>query len=352
MINWSASMKQDFEFYIVDPVTWKDSKRLDNVTKCGIDRDSSHETLGSASISCTETMGECYIRAYLVVNQNGVTEKVPLGTFLVQTPSKNFDGKKEEISMDAYTPLIELKGVMPPIGYALLKDENVMDVSSRLCRENMRPPVVHTKSDQILATDFVSNLDDTWLSYISDLIACAKYKFGLDEMSRIIFVPDQDLGAMQPVWTYDDGNSSILYPSITDEHDLYGIPNVVEVVYSTGTGYMFSRIVNDDKNSPVSTVNRGREVTHRVSDPNFPGMPTQEYIDEYATTLLRDLSSLEHTITYKHGYCPVRIGDCVILNYEKAGIKNVKAKVISQHISCETGCPVEETAVYTTKLWR
>ena len=352
MINWSASMKQSFEFYIVDPVTWKDVRRLDNVTKVDIKRDSSHETLGSASISCTETMGECYIRTYLIAIQNGVTEKVPLGTFLVQTPSKNFDGKNEEITMDAYTPLIELKGVLPPIGYSLLKDEEIMTTASRLCRENMRPPVVHTDSDKVLSTDFVSNVDDTWLSYISDLVACAKYKFGLDEMSRIIFEPDQDMASLQAVWTYDDGNSSILYPSITDEHDLYGIPNVVEVVYSTDHGHMFSRVVNDDENSPVSTVNRGREVTHRVSDPSFPGMPTQEYIDEYATNLLRSLSSLEHTITYKHGYCPVRVGDCVILNYEKAGIENIKAKVISQNISCETGCPVEETAVYTTKLWR
>lgn len=351
-MDWTASMKQDFEFYIVDPFTWMDSKRLDTVTKFTIKRDSSSETLGSASIDCTESVGEYYIRAYLVAFQNGATERFPLGTFLVQTPSSTFDGRKHEISMDAYTPLIELKGVMPPIGYSLLKDEDIMTTASRLCREHMRPPVVPAESSEKLANDFVSNLDDTWLSFVSDLIASAKFKFGLDEMSRIIFEPEQDLASLQPVWTYDDGNSSILYPDVNDEHDLYGIPNVVEVVYSTDSGYMFSRVVNDDKNSPVSTVNRGREVTHRVSDPSFPGMPDQEYIDQYATNLLRSLSSLEHTVTYKHGYCPVRVGDCVLLNYERAGIENVKAKVISQSISCETGCPVEETAVYTTKLWR
>jgi hypothetical protein len=46
------------------------------------------------------------------------------------------------------------------------------------------------------------------------------------------------------------------------------------------------------------------------------------------------------------------MGDCVILDYKRAGLVNVKAKVISQSISCVTGCPVEETAIYTTKLWR
>ena len=190
------------------------------------------------------------------------------------------------------------------------------------------------------------------MSFLTDLIFNAKYRFGLDELGRVIFEPEQDTASLRSVWTYNDDNSSILYPDITNERDLYGIPNVVEVVYSTGVGYMFSRIVNDDENSPVSTVSRGREVVYRENNPNFAGVPSQEYIDNYATQLLRNLSCLEHTITYKHSYCPVRIGDCVTLNYKRSGISNIKAKVISQSIKCETGCPVEETAVYTTKLWR
>lgn len=352
MIDWTKSMQQTYEFYIVDPSTWKDSKLIDDIESCTINRDSSNSTLGSATIDCTSVMDECYIRVYLIASQNGNTQKVPLGTVLVQTPSIKFDGKKTSISMDAYTPLIELTGTPPPIGYALLEGERIMDAASRLCREQLRAPVVMVESDDKLESDFVSNLDDTWLTFLSDFIANAEYKFSLDEMGRILFEPEQDIAALRPVWTYDDRNSSILYPEITDNRDLYSMPNVVEVVYSTGAGYMFSRIVNDDENSPISTVNRGREVVYRETDPNFAGIPTQEYMDDYATRLLRNLSCLEHTVTYNHAYCPVRVGDCVILDYERSGITNVKAKVISQSIKCETGCPVEETAVYTEKLWR
>lgn len=352
MIDWTSSMQQTFEFYLVDPATWKDQRLIDTITECTINRDLSSSTLGSATINCNEVMDECYIRAYLVVNQNGYIEKIPLGTVLVQTPSIRFDGKKKSMSMDAYTPLIELKSTVPPIGYSILEKSNTMGVAANLCRENMRAPVVPITVDTELPSDFVSNLDDTWLSFLTDLIFNAKYRFGLDELGRVIFEPEQDTASLRSVWTYNDDNSSILYPDITNERDLYGIPNVVEVVYSTGVGYMFSRIVNDDENSPVSTVSRGREVVYRENNPNFAGVPSQEYIDNYATQLLRNLSCLEHTITYKHSYCPVRIGDCVTLNYKRAGISNVKAKVISQSIKCETGCPVEETAVYTTKLWR
>lgn len=352
MINWSETMQQTFEFYIVDPSTWKDKSKLDNVTSCRINRDESNETLGSATIDCDSILDECYIRVYLVVIQNGETNKVPLGTFLVQTPSTDFDGKVMSTSLDAYTPLSELKDGLPPLGYSIIKDTEIMSLATKICEEHMRAPVVGTKSTDKLYDDFVSNTNDTWLSFVRDLIASAKYKINLDPMGRTIFEPIQDVASLQPVKIYDDDNSSILYPDISDERDLYGVPNVVEVVCSTDAGYLFSRVVNDDPNSAISTVNRGREVVYRKNNPDIVGLPSQAYLDTYAEQLLRNLSCLEHKITYKHGYCDVRVGDCVMLNYRRAGLNNVKAKVISQSITCETGCPVEETAIYTTKLWR
>lgn len=351
MVDWTKSMQQTFEYYIVDPLTWKDTRRLNNVKSCTIDRDSEAQTLGSASIDITESLGECYIRVYLVTIQNGVRERHPLGTFLVQTPSTSFDGKIKDISLDVYTPLLELRENPPPIGYSILKGENIMDWAYRLVREKARAPVVKASSDETLYYDFVANTDDTWLTYLTDLIANAKFEFGLDELSRILFLPKQDTASLQPVVTFDDGNSSILYPDFSMSHDLYGIPNVVEVIYSSDKANYYSRIVNDDPNSPISTVNRGREITHRVTNPELSGMPAQGQIDEYAKQLLRELSTLEYTVTYKHGYYPVRLGDCVRLNYERAEIKNVKAKVISQSIKCEPGCPVTEKALFTEKLW-
>lgn len=351
MPDWSASMKQTFEYYIVDPGTWKDVSLIDKVKTCTISRDSGVETLGSATIDVVESLGECYMRAYLITIQNGIREKHPLGTFLIQTPSTTFDGKSRSISMDAYTPLLELKENPPPIGYSLLKGENVMQRAYTLTREHVRAPVVKTSCDTTLYYDFVADTSDTWMSFLSDLIANAKYEFSLDELGRVLFAPKQDVAALQPVWTFDDGNSSILYPELTMDQDLYGIPNVVEVVYSNGASYFYSRVVNDDQNSPISTANRGREIIHRVTNPDFVGIPTQTQLDEYATQLLRDLSTLEYTISYTHGYCPVRVGDCVRLNYSRANLINVKAKVISQSIKCEPGCPVIEKAVFTNKLW-
>lgn len=418
MPDWTSSMQQTFEFYTVDPLSWKDLTKLTNVRTCTISRDSEAETLGSASFTVTDSVGECYIRVYLVTIQNGITEKFPLGTFLVQTPSSTFDGKTRNVTMDAYTPLLELKEKQPAIGYYIPKGEDVMEWAYRLTRDNTRALISEPATPSTeLTYDFVADTNDTWLTYISDLLTAAytstcysvsqqdgeyvrtnkildinavtskekfegikttsndqvfkgaldntdvyyclvpntnKYKFELDEMGRILFAPEQDTASLQPVWTYTDDNSSILYPSLSMDHDLYGIPNVVEVLYSDGKAVYYATARNDDENSPISTHKngRGREVVYRVTNPEIYGSPTQERIEEYADQLLRALSSVEYTITYTHGYCPVRIGDCVRFNYSRAGLTNIKAKVISQSIKCEPGCPVTEKAVFTTKLWR
>ena len=352
MADWLSSMQQTFEYYIVDPGTWKDKELLTNVTACTINRDSSADTLGSATIDVVDSVGEAYIRVYLITIQNGIKERFPLGTFLVQTPSSSFNGKITTVSMDAYTPLLELTENMPPLGYSIPKNKNIIDMAYQLTQENVRAPVVKTTNDSKLYYDFVANTDDTWMTYLRDLLLNVKYSYGLDELGRIIFEPKQDIASLQPVWTYTDDNSSILYPELSMEQDLYGIPNVVEVIYSNGDDKFYAKVENTDPNSPLSIPNRGRRIVHRDTNPSIIGDTTQLQVTKYAEQLLKDLSSVECTISYKHGYCPVRVGDCVRLNYTKSGIINVKAKVISQSISCVPGTPVSEKAVFTTKLWR
>ena len=40
-VDWHESMQQTYEFYVVDPSTWKDTKQLTEVESCSITRDAS-----------------------------------------------------------------------------------------------------------------------------------------------------------------------------------------------------------------------------------------------------------------------------------------------------------------------
>lgn len=364
MPDWTASMKQTFEYYIVDPHTWTNKEKCTLITASTVKRDLTTDTLGSASIDSAEELPECYIRIYLVTEQKGITERFSLGTFLCQTPGISFDGRVQKTSIDAYTPITELKEKYPPIGYYLASGTNVLTAVYRIVSDNTRAPVVKGSASYTLSDGFVSELNDTWFTYIRDLLSCIGYRFDLDDLSRIIFAPEQDLNSLRPVWTYDDGNSSILLADVDLDRDLYGVPNVLEVVYSTDHHVFYSKAVNDDPDSPISTVCRGREVVSRITDPELTGGPEknqvltddeveafQVVLDNYAKQQLRNASSIEYTLNYSHGYNPVRPGDCVLFDYSRSGIPKVKAKVISQSITCGTGCTVEESAVYTTNLW-
>jgi hypothetical protein len=356
MPDWTASMQQTFEFYIVDPDSWKDVRRIDNVLKCSIDWDSEAETLGSATLDVDTNISENYIRIYLVTIQNGVTEKHTLGTFLVQTPTESFDGLAPSISLDAYTPLLELKENYPDFGYFVPKSTDIMGWVSKLANENMRAPVIRENGNSTkLTMNYLADPNQTWLVFLKELALNANFEFNIDEEGRLYFSPKRDLDAQQAIWTFNDDNSSILYPEVSKSQDLFGIPNVVEVLCSTNDDanpVIHVVIENDDINSKTSIQNRGRRITHRELDPEIIGTATPERVREYATNLLKELSTVECTISYTHAYCPVRVGDCVRLNYQKAGLEGVKAKVVSQGIDCVPGCPVTETAVYTTKYWR
>lgn len=355
MPNWREPMQQTFEYYVVDRNTWRDTQLLTNVKSCTITRDLETDTLGSATLELNESLGECYVRVYLITIQNGVREKHPLGTFLIQTPSSSFNGMVRSVSVDAYTPLIELKENMLEPGYPIYKNKNIMSEACERIKVWTKVPLVTTSDNKKLLDNLVAETDETRLAFLRFLIGEADYSLDLDELGRIIFQKNQDLETLQPVTTFDDGNSSILYPEITMDHDIFGIPNVVIVTYNKNGHDLISRVPNDNTASPVSIQRRGREIVHRVVNPTFSGVENElvskEMLDDYAKKLLKSLSTVEYKLTYTHGYYPVRLRDCVRLNYERAGIVDVKAQIITQSIKCEPGCPVSETAVYSVKLW-
>lgn len=360
MPNWTESMQQTFEYYVVDPGTWQDKTQLTYVKSCSITWDSESSTIGSATIDADESIGEAYVRIYLITIQNGIREKHALGTFLVQTPSTSFDGKVTSYSMDAYSSLLELDEKYPNYGFFAEKSsadgKTILQKAYSILTTGhlLRAPVIkqNFENTDILHDNFVADPKDTYLKFITDLIGNVNYIFNIDELGRVSFIKKHNLDELNPVWTFDDGNSSILLPKITMDRDLYGVPNVVEVVCSNSSGTIRKIVKNEDPDSPTSIKNRGREIWYRVTDPDMLGDATEERVADYANSLLKELSSIEYTISYEHGYCPVKIGDCVRLNYEKAGLVNVKAKVISQDIKCETGCTVTEKAVFVNKLWR
>ena len=166
-VDWTKSMQQTYEYYKVDPDSWRDSEQLLNVTASSIVFDDSTDTKASATIDIVGESEECYVRIYLVAIQNGGTFKEPLGTFLVQTPTKKFNGKYTSETLDAYSPLTELKEKYPPIGYALLKNTPIIEHHKIFvgCTSSTIPTITLGNNDfsfRELFEEWEIRIDDIW----------------------------------------------------------------------------------------------------------------------------------------------------------------------------------------------
>ena len=53
MVDWLRSMVRTYEFYEVDPGTWKDKRPIRSITSAKISRDLQSATLETASLNAT-----------------------------------------------------------------------------------------------------------------------------------------------------------------------------------------------------------------------------------------------------------------------------------------------------------
>lgn len=351
MADWTSSYGVSFEFWEVDRDTFRDVRQLYGVEECEITRDSDDPTLGDATMTVDEIVDEeTYIRVYLVAEQppaSGRRERVCLGTFLAQVSELSMDGKVVSRPLELNTPLKELDDDQPPDGYTVRKGSDAIKAATRVfSRYHVH---LHPCTASIaMPRDVTANDSDTWLTFGRAILEAVDMEPTLDPQGYVGFAPVKDAAALAPVWRYEDDALSIIEPDANVKMDWHNVPNVVEVVVSTSTSVVKATCTNSDPASPVSTARRGRVKRTRVSNPE--GVATQEQANAYAARELKKLSCAEREVTYRHGYCPVRLGDCISFAYTAHGFET-KAKVVRQVIRCRTDFEVEETARYTETLW-
>lgn len=348
-MDWTRSMSLSFDYYLVEPSTWRDSRKLDTVTVCHITRDIDMATLGQSNFTIADIDdGERWIRCYMVAAQDGTQERICLGTFLVQTPRKTSDGMAAFVECTAYTPLHVLAEASPNTGYALAAGSNCVEAATAICTEHGVAPVVATTSDHVLDDHYVAPSDASWLDVAKTLLASAGMKIEVDPYGRIVFAPDVPMYMLSPSWTFRDDETSIILPEVSEEMDWYALPNVC--VVSTPSG-ITGRAENADPESRLSTTYRGREVTLKVHDPDeLRAGCTQAAADAYALRRLRDESCMEHVVNVAHGYCPVTIGDVVSVQAPSLGIY-ADAIVAKQDMELETALKVNATLKCKEVLW-
>lgn len=347
MVDWTQGMSQSFAYYVVDPDTWLDVEEIPEVTSCRIVYDLDSELRYSASFTIdNRDFSEEYIRAYMDCVQGDEVERVPLGTFLCQTPKRKVADNVMSLNVTAYSPLIEYQDAQPPFGTPV--GGNAYNAFMSIAAM-FHPPVVGSCDGESPVT--VTGDGDSWLGPSRRLLAPVGAELEPDMYGRAAIRPTIPFRALQPVWTFTDDNSSIMLPGYDETFDWYKLPNVCRLTWSEPTRVVVAVAENDDPASPISTASRGREVTLTVNNPDELHVGcTQQEADIVARMRLEEASSVEVTYVISHGYCPVRVGDAIRIRYNRYGI-DVVAKVTNQEMNCSTGAEVRTTAKSVMTMW-
>jgi hypothetical protein len=176
----------------------------------------------------------------------------------------------------------------------------------------------------------VAESGETYLSMAHKVADAIGWQIRIDGRGKIHVEPFPDAVAVR-----FNNDNDVIQPSIKDTRDWYSCPNVLRVTYES-----YAAIArDDDPESPLSTVSRGREIWAEEAAQLSSSAP----LAAYAQQRLKELQRPAREITYTRRFMPdLRPGDIVGINYPKAMIDG-EFRIKSQTIELGYGCDTEET---------
>lgn len=313
-MDWDKGFSAKYYISVVDRATLRDLRRIE-ITGGTIKRQDS-ELRESADIDCvnySET-GEQLIRVWLDAKQNDNSSHTPLFTGLATSPGKRINGRLVSNTLECYSILKIAQDMLLPRGWyapkgisggELIKDllsvipstitiaENSPGLNSAIIAESGENRL--SMADKILSAMTTNNLN---------------WRLVVDGFGNIDVMPY----TREPVMTFDAIQNDVLEPSLSINYDWYSCPNVYRAVLDDS--YAVAR--DDLESSPLSTVNRGREVWLEDSSAY---LKENETLAEYAERMLKLAQQAATTVSYDRRFTPdVRVSDVVRLNYPAQGI--------------------------------
>ena len=335
-MDWGKGFTASYYANIVDAKTWRDIHPL-KLVDGSISR-SDTGLRSSADITCTNyNDGEQYIRIYLDVQQNGRSAHVPMFTGLTSAPSRDIDGTVESNAIECYSVLKPAEDVLLPRGYYVPAG---MDggLAIKQLLEATPAPVEIVGQPSALQSALIAEDGENHLSMADKVLTAINWRMRILGDGTIQILPL----ATTTDKTFDPIKVDVIEPVLKITKDWYSCPNVFRAVSDD----LYSVARDDDPNSPLSTINRGREVWEEETGVS---LNSGESIAEYAIRRLKELQQIETVASYKRRYDPdVLVGDLVRLNYPKQKMQG-QYRITSQRITLGNGCTTEEEVEYVDK---
>ena len=330
MIDWTKGFTSQYYVSVIDPVTWRDRERIEIVD--GSITKNTTGLLQSADVTCVKYVRglERWLRIYLIAKQNDETERVALFTGLDSSPDREINGTYETNPVQIYSVLKPADDVLLSRGWYAPAAFVGADLVKQLLSVSPAPIKISDNSPR-LQSAIIAEDGETNLSMAHKILKAINWRIKLSGDGIINIVPKSDKAS----YRLDTMECDIVEPKITVKRDWYQCPNVFRAIEDDLIG-----IARDDSpDSPLSTVNRGREVW--AEDTNCD-LNDGESVAEYAIRRLKEEQSANTIIEYDRRFVPdIEPTDLLALNFAAQEIDGTY-EIMSQSITLGHGAKVSE----------
>ena len=322
-MDWTSDYTTSYYGCMVDETTWKDAERFE-ILGGNISRVNSN-LRESAKVSSSDYKHgpDVYIRIWMDVSQDGDYDHVALFTGLTSTPEKHIselivDGLDNVIdfsiekTLECYSVLKPAQDIYLERGWWAGKGIIAGDLLKDLLSVCAAP--VEIAEDSPRLTDHIIAEDgETNLTMVYKILEAIGWRLRITGEGTIQILPQ----STEPAAEFDAIDSDMLETDVTITEDWFECPNVFRAISDDD----FATAYDDEEDSKLSTVNRGREIWKEETGVK---LSDTESLHTYAKRRLKELQKVSTIIEYDRSYHPeVAVTDKIRLHYPAQGLDGI-----------------------------
>ena len=336
-MEWNRGYTSKIYASIVDPITWHDLENFD-ILSTSVKR-SLDELRQSADLECRNYYNDkdIWVRIWLDIRQNGATSHNALFTGTTAPTTRSIDGRRISTSMSCYSVLQYAQEVMLPRGWYAPAESFGADLVKTLLSIGPAPVTIDPaieKDQARLKQAIIAENNENRLSMADKVLTAMGLDIKINGLGEItIYKPSKD-----PIAVYDSLSNDVMGLKVTEEKDWYGCPNVFRATVDD----LSAVARDDDPNSKLSTVSRGREIWMEEIDVD---LNENESLSAYAMRRLKEEQRYSTTLSYNVRFDPnINVGDVVQINYPAQSLSG-NFYITSQSIDIDSGITLSEEAI-------
>lgn len=320
-MDWEKGYVSRTYARVVDPISWRDTDEEIQLVSGKVSRGDG-DLIESADLACREfdRTSEKWIRIYFDTRQSDISAHTPIFTGLASSPKVEYDGVVSEYPVECYSVLKPAYDIPLQRGWYAIAGQNGAEVARDLLK--IVAPVIIDGTSPNLSQNIIAEKNESRLSMAWKILTAINWRIRIQGDGTIVICPKATAISV----VFDPTDYDAIEPQVSVTDDWFSCPNV----YMAVAGNLTAIARDDDPDSMLSTVTRGREVWKTDSSVK---LGNQEGIDEYVVRRLKEEQRRYIIGKYTRRYRPdLVVGDIVALRYPRQELDGAY-KIDSQDIT-------------------